>query len=76
MEKIMLSILIIAIFVIICVPTFLLLKLKLGLSASKVLRLVDDNSGRSLELDPETLPPGSNMSPITPITPIPSKTVD
>lgn len=40
------------------------------------LRLVDDNNGRSLELDPETLPPGSNMSPITTITPIPSKTVD
>ena len=40
------------------------------------LRLVDDNNGRSLELDPETLPPGSSMSPIIPITPIPSKTVD
>jgi hypothetical protein len=39
------------------------------------LRLVDDN-GRCLELDPKTLPPGDNMSPITPITHIPSKTVD
>jgi hypothetical protein len=40
-----------------------------------ILRLVDDD-GSSLELDPETLPPGSNMAPITPITLIAPKTVD